>query len=44
VRVGPRTRSLLRRVRTVRARAFVVGRDANGNATSISARLTIRTR
>jgi hypothetical protein len=44
VSVGPSTASLLRRVRTLRARAYVVGRDARGNSTTINATLTIRTR
>jgi hypothetical protein len=28
----------------VRMRAFVVGRDANGNSTAVVARVTVRTR
>ena len=44
VSVGPSTAALLRRARTLRARAYVVGRDARGNSTSITAMLTIRTR
>jgi len=44
VRVGPATQRLLRRVRTIRARAFIVGRDANGNASGTTALVTIRTR
>ncbi|HWC26519.1 MAG TPA: integrin alpha [Solirubrobacteraceae bacterium] len=44
VRVGPRTRTLLRRAASVRARAFILGRDRDGNSTTITARLAIRTR
>ena len=42
VSVGARTAALLRRARTLRARAYIVGRDASGNSTTIVARLTIR--
>ena len=44
VSVGSRTAALLRRVRSRRMLAFVVGRDARGNSTTIEARVTIRTR
>jgi len=44
VSVGRTTAALLRRSRAVSMRAFVVGRDARGNSTTITARLTVRTR
>lgn len=44
VSVGSRTAALLRRARSVSARAFIVGRDARGNSTTVVARVTIRTR
>ena len=44
VTVGRRLAALLRRSRSVRANASIVGRDARGNATTVVARLTIRTR
>ncbi|MBW3652493.1 MAG: integrin alpha [Actinobacteria bacterium] len=44
VSVGPRTAALLRRARTLGARAYIVVRDARGNSTTAVARLTIRTR
>lgn len=44
VAVGPRTAALLRRARTLSARAFIVGRDARGNSTTVVARVRIRTR
>jgi hypothetical protein len=44
VAVGRSTAALLRRTATRILRAFVVARDADGNSTTIQARLTIRTR
>ncbi|HEV2787008.1 MAG TPA: integrin alpha, partial [Solirubrobacteraceae bacterium] len=44
VTVGTSTAALLRRSRSVSMRAFVVGRDARGNSTTVVARLTVRTR
>jgi len=44
VRVGQTAAALLRQVRSLSARAFIVGRDARGNSTSVVARVTIRTR
>ncbi len=44
VTVGASTAALLRRARTLSARAFIVGRDARGNATTVVARVRIRTR
>lgn len=44
VSVGTQLAALLRRSRSLSARAFIVGRDARGNSTTVTARLTIRTR
>lgn len=44
VSVGPATAALLRRARTLSMRAFIVGRDARGNSTTVVARLKLRTR
>jgi hypothetical protein len=44
VTAGSRTAALLRRAGRVSMRAFVVGRDANGNSTAVVARVTVRTR
>lgn len=44
VSVGTQLAALLRRSRSLSARAFIVGRDARGNSTTATARLTIRTR
>ncbi|MBA3745907.1 MAG: hypothetical protein H0W96_00180 [Solirubrobacterales bacterium] len=44
VTVTAQTYELLRRVSNVRTKAFIVGRDARGKSTTITANLTIRTR
>ena len=44
VTVGAATAALLRRAGSVRMRAYVVGRDARGNSTAVTARLTVRPR